>query len=101
MVIVKSYDQVLDELSRLEPGWDGYGPSQPPSPQAIAAARCIWACPHRDGGLQIELHAGGMDVEIEIDPAGKVLSVYSAPAKLEAQCAPAMPFMSGIDRSAS
>jgi len=33
------------------------------------------AVPLGSGGLQLELHAGGADVEIEIDPSGKVTAV--------------------------
>ena len=45
------------------------------SPDAEATAANMTKVPLRSGGVQLELHAGGMDIEIEIAPDGKVSSV--------------------------
>lgn len=67
-------DAKLNELEKLEAGWDGRM-SSAPSREAIAVARYLTAVPGGDGTIQLELHAGGCDLEIEINPAGRVISV--------------------------
>jgi len=69
--------QLIDHLNRLEvlgDNWDGRG-SAAPSPFAIRTARNMAAVPLGSGGLQLELHAGGADIEIEIDEGGYVTAV--------------------------
>jgi hypothetical protein len=57
-----------------EDGWDSYG-GKPTTEAARRTAENLTIVPTSTGGVQIELHAGGMDVEIEIDFAGQVSSV--------------------------
>lgn len=64
----------LEQVSRLKPGWDSYG-GDPPSEKAKAVARIMlgspaWVTPCSDGGIQIEWHEHGWDVEIVIGPDG-------------------------------
>ncbi len=65
-------------LATLQQDWDSYG-AGPPSPLALAVADAFWVVPTADGGVEIELHAGGMDIEISISPAGRVRDVNVAP----------------------
>lgn len=46
------------------------------SPGARHTARYMALVPGDGGGCQFELHAGGVDVEIEISPSGEVRCVY-------------------------
>lgn len=71
------YTSKLYELSELDDGWDGRG-SRAPSRQAIETAKYMTVCPGGDGSLQVEMHAGEADIEIEIAPDGKVKSVLWA-----------------------
>ena len=64
----------LSALRTLRPGWDSYG-GRPITEQAIATAQAIAFVPSPNGGVQIELHAGGADVEIEIGADGYVETV--------------------------
>ena len=64
----------LANLRALGNGWDGRG-SAAPSPKALATAASIGACPLGYGGVQLEIHAGGSNVEIEIDADGHVIAV--------------------------
>lgn len=69
--------QLIDCLNKLEvlkDDWDGRG-SAAPSDAAIRTARNMGAVPLGDGGLQMEMHAGGADIEIEINTLGKVVAI--------------------------
>lgn len=73
--------QRLNELMRLQPGWDGYR-ARPITDEAVrAAVTIVFAVvddislppqffPLVDGGLQLEWHGGGIDIEIEVDADG-------------------------------
>lgn len=79
----------LEKLAGLRPDWDSYG-ADPPSARAIAvAARIIvgawghyrgsdpssvlpWAIIPLSGGIQLEWHAPGAALEIEIDAQGEI-----------------------------
>ena len=60
-------------LRHLQPNWDGYG-ALPPSLRSVVEARNIWMGLPGDGwqvvpvsgGVQIERHSGGVDVEISV-----------------------------------
>lgn len=59
--------------------WDTYGAAAL-TPEIIALADRIYDAIHfiptSNGGFQIEFHAGGLDVEIEIDQQGGLEGVY-------------------------
>ena len=63
-----------DNNLRLE-NWDSYG-AAPLTDIALNTADLLhsrWiAMPTNDGGVQLELHTHGIDLEIEIGPDGKV-----------------------------
>lgn len=77
----------LEELGRLEAGWDGAG-SRPPDPPALVAAVALvrlfsaWAtlrpvCPPQivpvaGGGLQLEWHEQGLDLEVVVGLDGGI-----------------------------
>lgn len=54
--------------------WDSYG-GVPTTEAAIATARKLVGVSMSNGGVQIELHAGGWDIEIEIMPDGRVWGI--------------------------
>lgn len=61
------------ELSRLLEGWD----SASGKPITHAAMRCVDSfatVPCSDGGIQLEVHRDGFDVEIVIGPDGRLKS---------------------------
>lgn len=64
----------LVALGQLKDNWDCRG-SAAPSDAAIQTARNLTAVPLGSGGLQLEMHAGGYDIEIEIDTLGKIKAV--------------------------
>ena len=66
----------LEALAALEANWDGYN-AKPISPAAINRADDFWFVPMANGGIQIELNAGGMEIEIEIKPDGTIAGVYA------------------------
>lgn len=61
-------------LAALEEGWDSYG-AAPVTQAALDVVRCIAVVPTVNGGVQVEWHANGWEVEIEVDPDGEVRSV--------------------------
>lgn len=68
------FEQQIAELRKLEDNWDSYGAS-PISEKAIETASYLAIVPVCNGGIQIELHAGEAEIEIEIDEGGRVTSV--------------------------
>jgi hypothetical protein len=70
-------DQRLKELSRLRSGWDGYA-AEPPNGLVAAFASAVLQSvmgstipspsivPAHGGGLQLEWHTGGLDIELMI-----------------------------------
>ena len=65
----------LAAIKVLKENWDSYG-GLPATAEAIDTAEWFCAVPMSDGGIQVEVHAGGKDVEIEIAPSGKITSVF-------------------------
>jgi hypothetical protein len=78
--------QQLEAISILPKDWDSYG-SEPPTPQAILAARTLIAHAHRQstsvpyfvapisgGGVQIEWRGRHSEIEVELDSQGKNFS---------------------------
>lgn len=69
-----SMDNNLANLRAIKDGWDGRG-SAAPTKEALATAANISACPLGYGGIQLEIHAGGADIEIEIGADGHIIMV--------------------------
>lgn len=55
-------------------GWDSYN-AEPTSLLALQTIQKLAICPTVRGGFQIELHAGGVDFELEIGETGKVVGI--------------------------
>lgn len=72
-----SLENNLANLRYLKDGWDGRG-SAAPTEEALATAASIGACALGYGGIQLEMHVGGSDVEIEIDANGQIIAVMWA-----------------------
>jgi len=70
----------IRELDALEEGWNGGG-EKPPTLEALRVLHSVAVVPVSDGGLQIEIHAGGFDVEIGIEPDGRIGDFYIARAE--------------------
>lgn len=67
----------LWRLLQLQPNWDSYGARTIRLSCAaralfvylsLRAASCPWVVPTNDGGIQLEWHQNGEDLEIEIRP---------------------------------
>lgn len=67
----------LSHLKELKDGWYDEN-SKAITDAAIKTAENIHACPMFNGGIQLEIHAGGIDVEIEIKPDGRIFSVVAS-----------------------
>lgn len=69
----------LDEIAKLPANWDGYG-ADAPWPDAIAVARrLIEALQHppavvpcSDGGVQLEWHRSGFEIEVAVQSHGQI-----------------------------
>lgn len=67
--------QQIDDLAKMRPGWDTYG-AKSITAEAIKMAHVVadhWtgalqAVPCSNGGVQLEQHSDGVDIEIEISP---------------------------------
>jgi len=65
-------------LLALEDGWDTYdgrAPTEAAVHVAAAIKRNLTLVPLSSGGVQLEAHAGGVDLEIVIDPDGRLRGV--------------------------
>ena len=67
-------------LSALEPGWDSYR-AVPITSEALATVGRIAVVPCGNGGVQLEIHRDGLDIEIEIGPDGRIQNVLVGGAK--------------------
>lgn len=65
------FSDQLDHYQKYKNGWDGYE-GKAPTIAALATAANFCAIPLPCGGLQIEMSAGGADIEIGIAQSGKV-----------------------------
>lgn len=72
---MSDFDERLASMVGLKADWDSYG-AKPITEAAIKTAGLMVPIPSRDGGIDLELHAGGIDLTIEIDPDGTVKSIY-------------------------
>lgn len=77
----------LMELSLLEDNWDSYGGSAITKIalekanlllRALQAIQAVepWIIPCGGGGIQLEWHRNGFDIEIEISPEGEVTELF-------------------------
>ncbi len=82
--------QSISHLRQLQPRWDGASAEVVTDDAcetavrllvslAIPAPPTVQLVPLTDGGVQLEWHVGGDDVEIEVDPIGEVHVFISAP----------------------
>lgn len=83
----------IAQLESLKPGWNGHR-AGPPSPRALFNARRVTqflppasvadmaVIPTNRGGVQLEWHGNGVDVEIEIARDGAVTCVVDDEAEL-------------------
>lgn len=78
-MIVRDANPSLDILAALKPGWDSYGACAI-APDAIRAARVMLSAPSvvpcSDGGVQLEWHRDGFDIEIRIPPSADRLLCF-------------------------
>lgn len=65
----------LADFATLGYDWDSYG-GRPISAAALAAVSDLWCSPSPSGGIQVEWHVCGHEVEIEFATNGEVVSVY-------------------------
>lgn len=78
------FEQLLDiagDARFRHEGWDSYG-AAPLDDRAVDAVRAFlswrWAVvPINSGGLQLERHDSGCDLEIEFGADGRLLSIWS------------------------
>lgn len=81
--LLNSIAKSINEMLSLQPGWDSYGGLPTTEMAARKAIKIISAilskasCPPAvvpvgDGGVQLEWHNSGWDVEIEVHPNGAV-----------------------------
>ena len=79
-------NQQIEDILNLPENWDSYG-SEKISLAAAATALAIlkvladkkkpWIVPCSDGGIQLEWHYDGLDLEIKINPDGETAGIYS------------------------
>ncbi len=65
----------------LNPDWDSYGACRI-FMSAIATLEHFSVVPCHDGGIQLEIHRDGFDVEIEISPSGQIRSALVSAERL-------------------
>jgi hypothetical protein len=74
----------MTEARRGHPTWSNYADeddwydkgSKRTTDAARRTAEAFFLCPTTDGGVQIEVHAGDVDFELEIDPDGSIRSIF-------------------------
>jgi hypothetical protein len=62
------------ELLRLPDNWNGYGAKRI-TEAAISTLGSFAAVPTAVGGITLEVHRDGLDIEIEIGPDGRLLPI--------------------------
>lgn len=66
-----------DALAALTEGWNGHGGGVPLTDATLRIIDCLAVVPTFNGGVQIEWHANGWDVEIECAPDGSPTGWYA------------------------
>lgn len=91
----------IQHLMGLRPNWDSYG-SRPIEPNSVNYAleflrtsmpqegKAPQIVPTSKGGLQLEWHANGIDLEVEVDPAGNVMLSFDNDGRSEEQIGSAL-----------
>jgi len=64
-------------LLALKPNWDSYGAPRT-SREAISTIEHFATVPCSDGGIQLEIHRDGFDIEIVVGPDGTIESALVA-----------------------
>ena len=109
----KLFDQ-LDQFAALAPGWDSYSaaaitPAAIDEARLMATALCaalvgtpweyflsaLTVVPRGSGGLQIEAHAGGIDVEASVD-SDRVWEVFATRGEAVIGDTSDLPRLSGL-----
>lgn len=72
-----------DRFADLKEDWDSYGAKQI-TPEAIKAAKALWFVPLPNGGIQVEAHLAGGEIEFEINPDGSLGECLYEPIDQEA-----------------
>lgn len=73
----------VSDLSKLPEGWNGDGGSKI-TQAAMDTLSSFAVVPTSSGGIQLEVHRDGFDIEIEIGANGKLESALISLAKLRA-----------------
>jgi len=91
----------VQHLMALRPNWDSYG-SRPIEPNSVFYAleflrtsmtqegKAPQIVPTSKGGLQLEWHANGVDLEVDVDPAGDVSLSFDKDDRSEEQTGSAL-----------
>ena len=66
-----------ERLLALKPNWDSYGAPRI-SREAISTIEHFATVPCPDGGIQLEIHRDGFDIEIVVGPDGTIESALVA-----------------------
>ena len=67
-------EEIMDAMPK-EANWDSYG-AEPITEEAKNTARNLQITPARNGGIVIYLYAGGVEIEIDIESNGQVMSFH-------------------------
>ena len=62
-----------EQLRELKTDWNSYG-SKPITDAAISTIESFATTPTNQGGIQLEIHRDGYDIEIEIDADGRIVN---------------------------
>ena len=66
-----------ERLLDLKSGWNSYG-ALPITPVAIATIEQFATVPTSGGGINLEIHRDGYDIEVEVGPDGKIIGCLMA-----------------------
>ena len=72
----------VKKLIALQSNWDSYGAS-PISIEALKTVGLFAVVPCSNGGVQLEIHRNGYDIEIEITSTGIIKNIFVSCEKLD------------------
>lgn len=88
LVDLAAWRRLRYRLLSLEPNWDSYD-AEPISPAVLdlvdGLLTTLAAVPTNKGGLQIEMHGGDYDIEIDVDRNGLIGELFVDKAGEEKQ----------------